>query len=92
MSIPVPHAVSYVLVDVDTGNVLAGYNEHLRLSPASLSKVLTALIAVTYLSPKEGVPGTTVSENVYPNQVGHRKGRGVATARRAAIPVGIFSQ
>ncbi len=74
VSIPVPHAVSYVLVDVDTGNVLAGYNEHLRVSPASLTKVLTALIAITYLSPKDGVPGTTVSENVYPNQVGIEKG------------------
>jgi D-alanyl-D-alanine carboxypeptidase (penicillin-binding protein 5/6) len=70
----VPHATSYVLVDVDTGNVLAGYNEHLRLSPASLTKVLTALIAVTYLKPTEGVPGTTVSEDVYPNRVGIEKG------------------
>ena len=52
VSIPVPQAVSYVLVDVDTGNVLAGYNEHLRVSPASLTKVLTALIAIAYLSPK----------------------------------------
>ena len=70
----VPHASSYVLVDVDTGNVLAGYNEHLRLSPASLTKVLTALIAVTYLKPTEGVAGTTVSEDVYPNRVGMEKG------------------
>ena len=73
-NVEVPHAVSYVLVDVDTGNVLAGYNEHLRLSPASLTKVLTALIAVTYLSPKAEVAGTTVSENVYPNRVGIEKG------------------
>ena len=72
--VPVPHALSYVLVDVGTGNVLAGYNEHMRLSPASLTKVLTALIAVTYLSPNAGVAGTTVSENVYPNRVGIEKG------------------
>ena len=70
----VPHASSYVLVDVDTGNVIAGYNEHLRLSPASLTKVLTALIAVTYLKPTAGVAGTTVSEDVYPNRVGMEKG------------------
>jgi D-alanyl-D-alanine carboxypeptidase (penicillin-binding protein 5/6) len=73
-AVSVPHALSYVLVDVDTGYVLAGYNEHLRLSPASLTKVLTALIAVTYLAPKAGVAGTTVSENVYPNRVGIEKG------------------
>ena len=72
--VPVPHALSYVLVDVGTGNVLAGYNEHMRLSPASLTKVLTALLAVTYLSPNAGVAGTTVSENVYPNRVGIEKG------------------
>ncbi len=71
---PVPHATSYVLVDLNTGNVLAGYNEHLRLPPASLTKVLVALIVITYLSPNEGVPGTTVSEDVYPNRVGIEKG------------------
>ena len=71
---PVPQARSYILVDVNTGNVLAGYNEHLRVPPASLTKVLVALIAIRYLSPDEGVPGTTVSEDVYPNRVGIEKG------------------
>jgi serine-type D-Ala-D-Ala carboxypeptidase (penicillin-binding protein 5/6) len=70
----VPHARSYVLVDVNTGNVIFGYSEHLRVSPASLTKVLTALIAITYLSPAAGVAGTTVSEDVYPNRVGIEKG------------------
>jgi D-alanyl-D-alanine carboxypeptidase (penicillin-binding protein 5/6) len=71
---PVPQARSYILVDVNTGNVLAGYNEHLRVPPASLTKVLVALIAIRYLSPDEGVPGTPVSEDVYPNRVGIEKG------------------
>jgi D-alanyl-D-alanine carboxypeptidase (penicillin-binding protein 5/6) len=73
-TVAVPQARSYVLVDVDTGNVLAGYQERLRLSPASLTKVLTALIAISYLSPGADVAGTTVSENVYPNRVGMEKG------------------
>jgi serine-type D-Ala-D-Ala carboxypeptidase (penicillin-binding protein 5/6) len=69
-----PQARSYVLVDVNTGNVLAGHQERLRVPPASLTKVLVALIAIRYLSPNAGVPGTTVSEDVYPNQVGIEKG------------------
>ena len=64
---PVPPASSYVLVDAGTGNVLAAYDEHARLSPASLTKVLTALIAVRYLPSGAGVAGTSVSEHAYPN-------------------------
>jgi serine-type D-Ala-D-Ala carboxypeptidase (penicillin-binding protein 5/6) len=66
----VPEASSYVLVDVNTGNVLAGYKERLRLPPASLTKILTALIAVTYLPTDARVLGTKVSWNAYPNTVG----------------------
>jgi D-alanyl-D-alanine carboxypeptidase len=69
-NVQVPDASSYVLVDANTGNVLAGYNERLRLPPASLTKVLTALIAVTYLPANAGVPGTKQSWNAYPNTVG----------------------
>lgn len=61
-------------MDVNTGNVLAGHNERLRLPPASLTKVLTALIAVTYLPAGTGIPGTAVSESAYPNQVGIERG------------------
>jgi D-alanyl-D-alanine carboxypeptidase (penicillin-binding protein 5/6) len=71
---PVPSARSYVLVDVDTGNVLFGYRERLRVPPASLTKVLTALIAVGYLPVNAGVPGTEASVNVYPNRAGIEKG------------------
>jgi len=72
---PLPEAKSYVLVDVGTGNVLAGYNERLRLPPASLTKVLTALIAVTYLPPGATVTATKTSEAVYPNRVGMEVGK-----------------
>jgi len=69
-NVQVPEATSYVLVDGNSGNVLAGYNERLRVPPASLTKVLTALIAVAYLPPSAGVPGTKTSWNAYPNTVG----------------------
>jgi serine-type D-Ala-D-Ala carboxypeptidase (penicillin-binding protein 5/6) len=61
-------------VDVNTGNVLAGHDERMRLPPASLTKMLTALIAITYLPAGSGVPGTKLSENVYPNRVGMEVG------------------
>jgi D-alanyl-D-alanine carboxypeptidase (penicillin-binding protein 5/6) len=62
------------LVDVGTGNVLAAQDEHLRLPPASLTKVLTALIAVAYLPLGAHVPGTAESARAYPNDVGIEKG------------------
>lgn len=72
----VPPATSYVLVDVNTGNVLAGYHEHQRVRPASLTKILTALIAVGYLPAGATVPGTVQSLHAYPNIVGIQKGVG----------------
>jgi serine-type D-Ala-D-Ala carboxypeptidase (penicillin-binding protein 5/6) len=75
-NVEVPEATSYVLVDVNTGNVLAGYNERLRVPPASLTKVLTALIAVSYLPSNARVLGTKVSWNAYPNTVGIEIGVG----------------
>jgi D-alanyl-D-alanine carboxypeptidase (penicillin-binding protein 5/6) len=69
-----PASRSYVLVDVGTGNVLAGYREHERVRPASLTKVLTAVIAVSYLGPGGRVAGTAQSAAAYPNRVGMEKG------------------
>ncbi len=69
-----PESASYILVDVGTGNVLAARHEHLRLPPASLTKILTALVAVSYLPSGARVPGTTESADAYPNDVGIEKG------------------
>lgn len=69
-----PPSKAYVLVDLETGNVLAGYNERERLRPASLTKLLTALIAVTYLPTNATVPGTKQSLAAYPDTVGIEKG------------------
>ena len=75
-TVAVPESRSYILVDVNSGNVLAGYRERLRLPPASLTKVLTALIATTYLPASAHVKGTRISGSAYPNQVGIEKGVG----------------
>ena len=72
----IPPARAYVLVDVQTGNILAADHEHLRLRPASLTKLLTALIAVAYLKPTAKIPGTRQSVAAYPDDVGMEKGVG----------------
>ena len=50
---PVPPA--YVLVDHDTGKVLAANNERTPLPPASITKLLTALVATQQLSSEGSV-------------------------------------
>jgi len=75
-TVPVPPSSAYVLVDVGTANVLAGYREHVPLAPASLTKIVTALVAVGYLHPQARVPGTPQSADAYPNNVGIEKGVG----------------
>lgn len=39
-------AAAYVLMDVDTGRVLAARHEHKRMFPASTTKTMTALVAI----------------------------------------------
>jgi D-alanyl-D-alanine carboxypeptidase (penicillin-binding protein 5/6) len=47
---PYPHqpigAQAYILEDVDTGRILAQHNAHQRMFPASLTKTMTALVAI----------------------------------------------
>jgi D-alanyl-D-alanine carboxypeptidase (penicillin-binding protein 5/6) len=45
-----------VVVDADTGNVIDAGNDRLPLPPASLTKVITALAAVSNLPPDADVP------------------------------------
>ncbi|MBV9864510.1 MAG: D-alanyl-D-alanine carboxypeptidase [Abitibacteriaceae bacterium] len=40
-------APSYVLMDVDSGRVLEEYNDHQRMYPASTTKTMTALVAIS---------------------------------------------
>ena len=42
-----------ILVEERTGRVLYGKNEHVRMYPASITKILTAYVALEYLDPDE---------------------------------------
>ena len=70
-----PPAKAELLVDVDTGRVLAGQNYHTPLPPGSLSKIITALIAVGWLPPNAVVPVTAAAANVYPYRIGMKAGQ-----------------
>jgi D-alanyl-D-alanine carboxypeptidase (penicillin-binding protein 5/6) len=50
--------VSYVLADLDSGEVLAARNPHARLRPASLMKTLTGLLVAQRLPLDETITGT----------------------------------
>ncbi|MBV8296404.1 MAG: D-alanyl-D-alanine carboxypeptidase [Acidimicrobiia bacterium] len=53
---PPPPPKAWILVDSDTGAVLDQGNAHQPLPPASVTKVLTALIAVEQLQPDDDIP------------------------------------
>ena len=46
-------APSAVLMDQNTGNVLFAHDEHARMYPAGLTKMLTAIVALEYLDPQQ---------------------------------------
>lgn len=64
-----------LLLDVDTGRVLYAQNDHTALPPGSLSKIITAMIAVDWLQPTAKVPVTAAAANVYPFKVGMKPGQ-----------------
>jgi serine-type D-Ala-D-Ala carboxypeptidase (penicillin-binding protein 5/6) len=55
---PAVGVVSYVLADLDSGQVLAARNPHARLRPASLMKTLTGLLVAQRLPLDETITGT----------------------------------
>jgi serine-type D-Ala-D-Ala carboxypeptidase (penicillin-binding protein 5/6) len=55
--------------------VLFGENDHVLLPPASLTKLLTAMIAVDWLPPGTLVPVSPEAANVYPDRVGMKAGQ-----------------
>src|SRR5688572_24167792 len=69
---PLPRlsAGSYVLADLDTGEVLAARNPHLRLRPASTLKVLTALTLLPELDPDAIYTAVWEDANVEGSKVG----------------------
>ncbi|MDQ6782905.1 MAG: hypothetical protein M3063_05570 [Actinomycetota bacterium] len=69
-----PAAQAYVLVDTTTGRILNASNDHVPLSPASLTKMLTALVATTYLPAATPIPISARAENVEPDKIGVKAG------------------
>lgn len=63
-------SVSWVLADLDTGAVLAAKNPHARERPASLLKVLTALVVLEQLDLNTVVLGTSADANAVGSRVG----------------------
>jgi D-alanyl-D-alanine carboxypeptidase (penicillin-binding protein 5/6) len=69
-SLPRLSAGSYVLADLDTGEVLAARNPHGRLRPASTLKVLTALTLLPELDPEMVYTAVSEDANVEGSKVG----------------------
>lgn len=63
LSEPDVFAQAAILMDTKTGQVLYGKNQHTRLYPASITKVMTALVAIETRNPTEKI--TMSKEAVY---------------------------
>ncbi|HWC39448.1 MAG TPA: hypothetical protein VG476_13000 [Acidimicrobiales bacterium] len=66
---------AWILVDADTGNVINAANEHVPMHPASLSKVLTAIVAVRHLPPNSAVPVSPVAQGTESVNLGLKAGQ-----------------
>ena len=64
---PTVSARSAILIEAETGTILYAKNIHERLAPASLTKVLTALVALKHSSPETML---TASEAIYIDEAG----------------------
>ena len=69
-----PPAKAELLVDVDTGRVIEAVRDHVPLPPGSLTKVLTAMIAVDWLPPTAVVPVSRVAAEASPDDLGMKAG------------------
>jgi D-alanyl-D-alanine carboxypeptidase (penicillin-binding protein 5/6) len=65
---------AYVLVDVDTGYVLASSNERTLLPPASLTKVLTGLVVTKRLAKDAKIPVTQTAASMPARKMGMTPG------------------
>src|SRR5436190_4667888 len=67
---PQPRASSYVVADLDTGQVLAARDPHGRFAPASTLKILTALTFIPRFDPNAKVEATYAGAVVDGTRVG----------------------
>ena len=74
-ALPKVGASSYLLADLDTGEVLAAKDPHGRLRPASTLKVLTALTLLPKLDPDAVYTARWEDANAEGSRAGHGPGR-----------------
>jgi serine-type D-Ala-D-Ala carboxypeptidase (penicillin-binding protein 5/6) len=67
---PTIAAASWVLADLDSGGVLAARAPHVRLRPASTLKILTAVVLLPRINPKEHHIGTVSDASAEGSRVG----------------------
>lgn len=68
--VPAPPAESWLLADLDTGEVLAARNPHEKLPPASTLKTLTALTLLPKLDPAHVYTATSDDANAEGSKAG----------------------
>ncbi|MDP8925296.1 MAG: D-alanyl-D-alanine carboxypeptidase, partial [Chloroflexota bacterium] len=65
----VPSAEAAVVVDGESGAILYGKNAHERIAPASLTKILTAIVAIEHGRPQDRVTVDVDSSTMYDSTV-----------------------
>ncbi|PHX61490.1 MAG: D-alanyl-D-alanine carboxypeptidase [Actinobacteria bacterium] len=73
--LPAIWADSWVLADVNTGQILAAKQAHLQRAPASTLKTLTALTVLPQLSMDQAYLATDGDANTYGSRVGLKPGK-----------------
>jgi serine-type D-Ala-D-Ala carboxypeptidase (penicillin-binding protein 5/6) len=69
-----PDPAAWILFDADTGEVLEAHSERERLSPASLTKLLTALVVVDRLDEGADIPISAAAAGRPPMKMGLQEG------------------
>ena len=70
-----PPAKAELLADLDTGRVLVEQNDHTPLPPASLTKIVTAVVAADWLPSNSQVPVSATAANAAPDKLGMKAGQ-----------------
>ena len=63
-------AKAYIVADLDTGEILASKNPDSRLPIASLTKVMTAVVALDLASPEDEFVVSQRAKNIIPTKIG----------------------
>lgn len=78
-NLPEITAKAYLLMDKDTGRILLSNNETEKMYPASLTKLLTALVSLEYIEPDELVViGSEINNVPWDSSIaGHKVGESI---------------